>query len=433
MKSLLEKLKEHNATPYHMPGHKRRAVAQGLPYDIDITEIEGFDNLHDMQGVLKDIADRAAGRYHSVAAFPLVNGSTCGVLAGIYTLTRENKNILIARNCHKSAYNAVEVLDLNPTYLMPETEDLGIMGKITPKNVEEALSGNNIGTVVITSPTYEGKISDVDAIYEVCCRYGAYLFVDAAHGAHFIDKPVSCDMCVMSLHKTLPSLTQTALLHVYSDRVDCDLVRHALSIFETSSPSYVLLASIDECLRYVEKNKKDFQELTTALTCFYEQSDALDNIRVFSFDDESKIIISATDGYDLADKLRQHNIEVEMVSNHYVLAMATVADKLDDLQILLRALYEIDKTLPPYQVDEIPKIKIPNREDSTGEGEFLDLSECEGKISKEYIWAYPPGVPVVAPDEIIDKDVIEYLKSQKELKSTKGKYPKIYIKKEVLL
>lgn len=432
MKSLLDKLKEHSIKPYHMPGHKRRAISKGLPYDIDITEIDGFDNLHDMHGVLKDVADRASRLYGSVASFPLVNGSTCGVLAGIYSLTRENKNIIIARNCHKSVYNAVELLDLNPTYIMPKIEDIGMMGKITPESVEAALTNGNIGTVVITSPTYEGVISDVNAIYEVCCRHGARLFVDAAHGAHFIDNQIKCDVCVMSLHKTLPSLTQTALLHICSQRVDMDIMRHALSIFETSSPSYVLLASIDECIRYVEKNKSDFDALSGSLTYFYEQVVALDNMRVFCFDDRSKIIISATDGYDLADKLRQHNIEVEMASENYVLAMVTIADKLNDLQILLRALYRIDKTLPPYNVAKLHKIKIPERAVSVGEGEFLEISECEGKISKEYIWAYPPGVPIIAPNEIIDKEIIEYLKTKKELKSTKGKYPKIYVKKEAV-
>ena len=139
MKSLLEKLKENKKTPYHMPGHKRQAISKGLPYDIDITEIDGFDNLHDMKGVLKDVAERAKKLYKSNAAFPLVNGSTCGVLAGIYSLTRENKNILIARNCHKSVYNAVEILELNPTYIMPEVTNIGIMGRITPESVEEAL------------------------------------------------------------------------------------------------------------------------------------------------------------------------------------------------------------------------------------------------------------------------------------------------------
>ncbi len=430
MKSLLEKLKENKKTPYHMPGHKRQAIAQGLPYDIDITEIDGFDNLHDMQGILKDVAGRAANLYKSALAFPLVNGSTCGVLAGIYSLTRNNKNILIARNCHKSVYNAVEILSLNPTYIMPEVTDIGIMGRITPESVEEALHAGDIGTVVITSPTYEGIISDIDAIYEVCLRYGARLFVDAAHGAHYIDKAVKCDLCVMSLHKTLPSLTQTALLHIYSDRVDYDTVRHALSIFETSSPSYVLLASIDECLRYVSNNKKDFEAQKNALTYFYDEASGLSNMKVTCFDDESKIIIISQDGYDLFQKLRAHNIELEMVSTNYVLAISTIADTIDDLNVLLNALYEIDESLPPYKVHKENAPEIPEKKESAGVGEFLDVSLCCGKISKEYIWAYPPGIPIIAPNEVIDRKVIEYLKAKKDLKSTKGKYPKIYVKKD---
>jgi len=429
-KSLLEKLKEHSVKPYHMPGHKRRSIAEGLPYDIDITEIEGFDNLHCMQGILKETAQNAKALYKSRESFPLVNGSTCGVLAGIYSMTRENKNILIARNCHKSVYHAVEVLGLYPTYIMPETLELGIMGRITPQDVEEAIKNTDIGSVVITSPTYEGVISDVAGIYQVCKERGVLLFVDCAHGAHFIDEAVPCDICVMSLHKTLPSLTQTALLHIYSDRIDADVVRHGLSIFETSSPSYVLLASIDECLRYVAENKNDFKELSGNLAYFYENANALDNIRVFHFDDAGKIIISAADGQDLARQLRQHNIEVEMVSEHYVLAMATIADKLNDLQILLRALYRIDKTLPPYKICEIPKLTLPRKKEYFGEGEFLDIGQCEGKVSKEYIWAYPPGVPVIAPGEVFDRQIIDYLKSKKDLKSTKGKFPQICVKKE---
>ncbi len=431
MKTLLEKLKENNMKPYHMPGHKRRGIAEGLPYDIDITEIEGFDNLHDMQGVIKDIADRGKQVYKSVASYPLVNGSTCGVIAGIYSLTRENENVLIARNCHKSVYNTVEVLKLNPTYIMPETQKLGIMGKITPESVEEALKDKNHGTVVITSPTYEGVISDVDAIYQVCKRYGAYLFVDAAHGAHFMEKPIMCDMCVMSLHKTLPALTQTALLNICSDRVDKVLVQHALSIFETSSPSYVLLASIDECLRYVQENKLDFDALERNLSYFYENTVILGNMEVFCFDDPTKIIIASSDGYLLADLLRKHNIEVEMASDYYVLAIVTCQDKLGDLQILLDALHKIDKILPPYNTPETLPINLPQKGDGTGEGEFCELDMCCGKISKEYIWAYPPGVPLVVPNEIIDKQIIEYLKSKKHLKSTKGKYPNIYVKKRL--
>ena len=429
-KSLLERLKENDKKPYHMPGHKRLGIAEGIPYDIDITEIEGFDNLHELGGVLRDTADRASRIYGAKASFPLVNGSTCGVLAGIYSLTRENKNILIARNCHASVYNAVEILGLNPAYVMPEILDFGIMGKISAESVEDVLKDSDIKTVVITSPTYEGVISDVEAIYEVCVRYGVRLFVDSAHGAHFTDKAVPCDLCVMSLHKTLPALTQTALLHVYSDNVDVDFVRYALSVFETSSSSYVLLASIDECLRYVEENKKDFDELSGNLSYFYENTVALDNMKVIHFDDRSKIIITASDGYELANRLREHNIEVEMASEFYVLAIVTPLDKLNDLQILLRALYRIDKTLPPYKIGTIPEFSLPERGDCMSDGEFCHIDKCSGKISKEYIRAYPPGVPIVTPGEVLDENVINYLKSKKHLKSTRGRYPEIYVKKE---
>jgi len=417
-KSLLELLKENNKKPYHMPGHKRQKISDGIPYDIDITEIEGFDNLHDMQGVLKGVADRASAVYESIASYPLVNGSTCGVLAGIYSLTRENKNVLIARNCHGSVFNAIELLNLNPTYIMPQIHDFGIMGKISAEDVECKLKNTNIKTVVITSPTYEGIISDVEAIYDVCKRYGARLFVDCAHGAHIVDAPPKCDICVMSLHKTLPALTQTALLHVYSDKVDMDLVRYALSVFETSSPSYVLLASIDECLRYVENNKRDFTELSGNLSYFYENTVALDNMKVIHFDDRTKIIITSSDGYNLAERLREHNIEVEMASDYYVLAIVTPLDKINDLQILLRALYRIDKTLPPYKIGKVPEFSIPERKDHTGDGEFVDIGDCCGRISKEYIRAYPPGIPIVTPGEVLDQGVIDYLKSKKHLKST---------------
>lgn len=428
--TLLERLKENKKKPYHMPGHKRQRIAEGLPYDIDITEIEGFDNLHELGGVLKEIAERASRIYGAKYSFPLVNGSTCGVLAGIYTLTRENKNILIARNCHKSVYNAVELLNLEPTFIMPEMLDFGIMGKISAENVEKALKGTDIRTVVITSPTYEGVISDVEAIYEVCQRYGARLFVDSAHGAHITDKTVPCDMCVMSLHKTLPALTQTALLHICSDKVEFSDVRHALSVFETSSPSYVLLASIDECLCYMEESKKDFDALSGNLSYFYENTVALDNVKVIHFDDRTKIIITASDGYYLADCLREHNIEVEMASDFYVIAIVTPLDKINDLQILLRALYRIDKKIPEYKIPQIPEIPLPRRSEDFGEGEFCSLGDACGRICAEYIWAYPPGVPIVAPGEVLDDSVINYLKSKKHLKSTKGKYPEIYIKKE---
>lgn len=432
--TLLNKLIKYKSSfiPFHMPGHKRAFKHSCIPYGIDITEVDGFDNLHDLQGVLKETADLAKNLYNTKASFPLVNGSTCGVLSGIYSLTRENKNILIARNCHKSVYNAIEILGLNPTYVMPEQLKFGIWGKILPEDIEKELTKNKVGTVVLTSPTYEGVISDIPKIYEICKKHGAYLFIDCAHGAHLFTLHNSCDICVMSLHKTLPSLTQTAVLNVYSERVNLDCVRHGLSIFETSSPSYILLASIDECLRFCMRNKRNFELLSKNLNHFYEKAKLLKNILVFHFDDSGKIIISACNGQALAKRLRQEKIEVEMASENYVLAIATVADNKVSLNSLLRALFKIDKHMDNSIQENMPFFPLPQKsmdiKDALGSfGEFIDFKNTNGRVCLEYIWAYPPGSPVVAPGEVISQEIIECLKQKSDLKSTKGKFPQIYV------
>ena len=433
--SLLEKLTEYvdTTTPFHMPGHKRSFRRGVIPYGIDITEVDGFDNLHELGGVLKDTADLAKTLYSSRESFPLVNGSTCGVLAGIYSLTRENKNILIARNCHKSVYNAAEILELDTYYITPEMQNFGIWGKVSPEQVEEKIKEHNIGTVVITSPTYDGVISDVSSIYEVCKKYGAYLFVDCAHGAHLFDLHHDCDISVMSLHKTLPSLTQTAILNVNSARVDTDVVRHGLSVFETSSPSYILLASIDECLRFLIENKDSFDTFYENLKEFYEETKKLKNIKVTHFDDMGKIIMISSDGQMLSRLLRKEKIEVEMASQKYALAIATICDTKESLKKLSDALFRIDVKSESAKTSKKSDFTIPEKAISISsalreKGKFLDICDCEGKISLEYIWAYPPGAPIVVPGEVMTKEIIEYIKDRKELKSTKDKYPKIYVK-----
>ncbi len=445
--SLLRKLTEYNKSrvAMHMPGHKRNTqiLKNGLPYGIDITEIDGFDNLHDMAGVLKETADFASSLYGSKCAFPLVNGSTCGILAGIYSLTKKGSHILVARNCHKSVYNAIELLDLFPHYIIPESIACGIAGVITAESVENALKSNpQISTVVLTSPTYEGVLSDVEKIYEVCKKHGTALLVDAAHGAHFgiSEKAFSqkilpfADIVVMSLHKTLPSLTQTALLHICSDNVPVDRVKEALSVFETSSPSYVLMASIDECLRFVSKNKHYFSDLADKLNLFYEKAEKLKTLKVFHFDDLSKIIISTEksniSGCILSELLRNHNIEIEMAQADFCLAMTTICDTDKSLKKLLSALKGIDKKLNFTEkqptIPEISQVEIINAPCNARkkEGILASLENSENCESLEYVWSYPPGVPIICPGEKITPEIIKKINKMKNcgvsIKSTKG-------------
>ena len=288
---LYEKLKNYSDSsiyPFHMPGHKR-VPESGLPYDIDITEIDGFDNLHEPVGCLSKLQQTAAELFGSRCAFALVNGSTVGILAAVRAMTKNGDRVLIARNSHLAVYHAVELCDLDAEYLVPDTiEGLGIFTGISPEAVGQKLRDDpEISLVVVTSPTYEGVVSDIGSISGICHRYGARLLVDEAHGAHFPfsdsfpESAVQCgaDAAVVSLHKTLPAMTQTALLLTNDDALAKELKRQ-LSVFETSSPSYVLLASIDRCLEFLTHSERAFDEYVGRLTRFYHAAGALRHLSV---------------------------------------------------------------------------------------------------------------------------------------------------------
>ena len=258
----LENYFNEDYLPMHMPGHKRniKLLGEKLPYRIDITEIDGFDDLHHPEGIIKEIEEKAKKIYKSNKSFILVNGSTCGILAGIRSVVNYGDKVLVARNSHKSVYNAIEINCLNPIYVLPKIDKYGINKNIKADDIENILEKNkDIKLVIITSPTYEGVLSDVKSIVNIAHKYKVPVLVDEAHGAHlsFMEnsnfEALNCgaDIVIQSLHKTLPALTGTAILHIKGDLVKEEDVRRELSIFETSSPSYILMSSIDECLSLI--------------------------------------------------------------------------------------------------------------------------------------------------------------------------------------
>ncbi len=436
--SLFDKLLDYSASdalPMHMPGHKRREIDGVLPYKIDITEIDGFDNLHNRQGVLKDLADRCADLRSAGCAFPLVGGSTLGILSAVYALTKPGDTVIIARGCHKAVYHACEIRNLNVGYIYPETDKNGIFLSITPESVEKAFEESpDTGLVIITSPTYEGVISDIKSISEIAHRHKAKLFVDAAHGAHlgycdgFAADALSsgADVVVESLHKTLPALTQTAVLYAG----DCGLydgIENALDIFETSSPSYVLLASVDRCISLLENEKdKLFSQYAKALDAFDNAVKNLNILEIYShnlpdgcFDyDRGKIVVLAENagipGSRLAEKLRNDfGIEVEAATGGYVICMTSVCDDESTLLRLAEALVKIDDGLKRCEGAEtfnlsypVPEVEMNLSEAAQGKGETIPLKDAAGRISMQYIYAYPPGIPVIAPGEKFTQDII---------------------------
>lgn len=454
--SLLCQLNEYNKTriPMHMPGHKRNEDLLGtaLPYGIDITEIDGFDNLHDMQGVLKETAVLAAHLYGARKSFPLVNGTTCGILAAMHALCSPGSHILMSRSCHKSVYNGVELLGLIPHYLTAEPDIHGIGGKIRTGDVERILNSNpDISLVILTSPTYEGVVQDVTEIAAVCHKKGVPVLVDSAHGAHFgfsdgfpeSTVKSGADVVVMSLHKTMPALTQTALLHICTETVSEEAIKNSLSVFETSSPSYVLLASVDAYLRFTESQKDTlFPLYRQRLDSFYQKAEHLKNISVFRYDDPGKILISTQNttltGAQLASRLREEfSIETEMSCAKYLLAMTSICDEEKSFDALFEALQHIDsETTYCPSVDCSVSLPLPKQiyapsDTKCLDGVFTPFSESAGKTALEAVWAYPPGIPMIVPGEEIPQGfpamIQNMIDSGVDIKSTKGHIQKLEI------
>ena len=351
----------------HMPGHKRskKFMPPELSCDIDITEIYDFDNLHNSHGILRDTAGLASELYGSLEAFMLINGSTVGILAAIGAHTKRGDRILTDKNCHQSVTNAAELFGLEVIFITPDIDETtGIPCSITPESVKAVLKDDkSIKLVVLTSPSYEGVVSDVKAIADIIHKAGALLFVDCSHGAHFgfsdgfPKSPVTlgADIVVMSLHKTLPALTQCSLLHICSERADASAVKHLLSILQTSSPSYVLMASIDSCLRLLKSDSKRlFSEYEEKLKAFYDIT-KLQHLHFPAFSsfydyDVGKIVIvtknTALNGFELTDTLRnEYNIELERATDDYAIAMTSICDTPEGYNRLADALVKIDLAL----------------------------------------------------------------------------------------
>jgi len=444
--SLLQRLKDYAETgmiPMHMPGHKRNIELLGndLPYKLDITEIDGFDNLHGAATVLKDYMDEFSAFYGTKQTFFLVNGSTCGILAGIRAVTKQKDKILVSRNCHKAVYNAMELMDLEPIYLLPELEeDFNVYGGINPNLVKQSLDEDpDIKLVVLTSPTYEGVVSDIPAIVALCHARNIPVLVDEAHGSHFNYSeafPASAvaqgaDIVIQSLHKTLPSFTATALAHVCGNLVSGQEMARQLAIFETSSPSYILMASIEQCFRLMTARTDElFGQYTRNLGVFSEKMKALKRLRIlchgnddrrghksFCDFDSGKIVIS-TKGTNITGNalmviLRdRYQIELEMAYSGYALAMTSVCDTEMSFCSLADALLDIDKSLKNTSDSDAGSLPgIPERILSIqaafhSKNEVCSLLESEGRIAAEYAWAYPPGIPIVVPGERISSEIV---------------------------
>ncbi len=474
VQSLYKKLEGYSKEdfyPFHMPGHKRIPLFD-RSYSIDITEIHDFDDLHHPEGILKEKMEEAAKFYGADQSFYLINGSTSGILSAISAVTKIGDEILIARNCHKSVFHAVFLRKLKPYYVYPKIlEGTWINGGICPMDIEKELKlHSNIKAVVIVSPTYEGIVSDVKTIAEISHKYGVPLIVDEAHGAHFVygtqfpKSALECgaDLVVQSLHKTLPSMTQTGILHKKGNLVSVDQLKFYLQIYQTSSPSYVLMASIDSCLIWMEENaetcmqdyerklKGIYRELAQLKNIWHLSSKCIGKSEIWDFDCSKLVFgsqLESWSGERIMNLLREkYHLEMEMSTPNYVIAMTSVMDSEEGINRLINALKELDQVMDVDRKKEKTskirynkvgdKWKLSDKiegemgkksylqvsaeywnfkhqtvlspyEASLKEKELVHLEKASGRICAESSYIYPPGIPFFMPGERLEEKDIE--------------------------
>lgn len=445
----LKKYVEENNIRFHMPGHKGKDIMKyiaNMISQIDVTEVQGTDNLHNPSSIIQESLDLAAKTFGAKKTFYSVNGTTGGIYAAIMSSVSPNGKILIQRNCHRSVYNALIFGRMKHKYIYPEysLKDQ-ITTAVKPEDIEKRLKEDDeIEAVVITYPSYYGICCDIEEISQIVHKYNKILIVDEAHGSHFkfnhrlpkTSLEAGADIVVQSTHKTLPAFTQSSMIHVGSERVDIEKLRTMISFYQTTSPSYLLMASMDYARAYMEdEGKKRLNTLIDNIEKWSLYMKDIPGVRVFDKDaiseegfydfDITKILISirGITGSKLEALLREeHNIQLEMSDRYYAVALSSLMDDEEDLQKLAYAVEEIskkycndDELLNNINIRYIyPEIKMSLYHAFYSNKMDMNLSDSVGKISADFIIPYPPGIPIVCPGELLTDEVVKYISSLKK-------------------
>lgn len=435
---------DENNIPFSMPGHKaglgflKDEYGRKL-YDNfikgDITEVEGLDNLHKPEGIIKEAMDLLKNFYGSKKSYFLVNGSTSGNLAMIFSTFNEGDKVIVERNCHRSIFNGIIMRKLRPIYIQNEINStynapLSIDKEHFLQLIREHRDAKGI---IITYPNYYGVCTDLEFIIKEAKKYGMKVLVDSAHGAHFgvhKDLPqnavkLGADMVVMSAHKTLPSVTQTAYLHI-GQAIDEERVEFYISSLLSTSPSYMFLCSMDYARYYLEYYGTDEYEKLLQLAYKYRKRiNELQHIHIIGKEDlvglsldESRYVINLERGYSghkLLDYLRSKGIQSEMSDDSNVVLIFSPANTENHFESLYNALKDcnfedlrgdytsiikhriLECKLQPYEVVDRKKSKAK-------------LEDSIGKICGKSVVPYPPGVPLIISGESIDETAVDMIR-----------------------
>ncbi len=412
---MLKKYEKLNISRFHMPGHKGEGILFcGLGAELvklDVTELDSTDNLLNPKGAFLEAQSLLAKKAKAHKSFIVTDGATCANQAMVLGLLREGEKIIVDRNCHISVFSALALSGAVPAYIESGfASKSGVLACPSAMAAEKAAKENpDAVAMFITSPNSFGQVAPIDEIAKICKKYNMLLLVDEAHGAHFPFSQLlpesataqGADAAVVSYHKTMPALTQSAVLNVKNPDI-CEKIENALHMLMTSSSSFILAASVDYARAYMEEYGEEKQEKLIKIIEENRGENILpcgDKLRITALIDGEKYI----------SYFREKGIEPEMYAKGYMVFIVTAADSDEKVLRLLNILKEIPKTDYVQPKIPLPKIKITPRQAFRAEGEKINVTNAEGRILKETIYAYPPGVPLVAAGEEISKETVDYI------------------------
>lgn len=445
----------NDTIPFHVPGHKKgkgveknfREFIGDKAFSIDVTIFKQVDSLHKPTGPIKLAQELAADAYNSDATLFCIHGTSGAIQAMIMSVVTEGETIIIPRNVHKSITAGVILSGAIPVYMQPEIDStVGVALNVTPETVKETLERNpEAKAVLIINPTYYGVATDVEAIAKIVHSYGIPLIVDEAHGPHlrFNDRlPISsmdagADICAQSTHKIVGSMTQSSMLQLREGYIDIKRVKSVMSLLQTTSPSYILLASLDCTRKQLALEGKELTDYAIDLAeyargeinkiqglyCFGKE--VLEKPGAFAWD-PTKVLITCKElgisGYDLERILAEkYFIQLEMADLYNGLAVFSYGDTRESVDALLDALRKISQTecctLPQkikvIDVPAIPESALSPREAFNSSTASLPIGDTVGLVSAEFLMAYPPGIPILCPGEIVTREIVDYIETMK--------------------
>lgn len=411
LKSYMEK----SGLRLHMPGHKGRGFSPLIPYGMDITEISGADSLFEADGIIAQSEENASEIFGTVRTCYSAGGSTLCIQAMLAMMKQENRNVIAARNVHRSFLAGCVLLGIEPQWIYPEYSCGILSGEIPLDRLEKMLSETENACVYLTSPDYMGKTADIKTISEMCRKYGAVLLVDNAHGAHSVFTgchPIAlgADMCCDSAHKMLPALTGAAYLHIGNERY-ADKAKAAMSLFGSTSPSYLIMASLDLCNKYMSEDMKkdterilpEIQKLKETISCRYEV-----------YDGEPFHLTLLCNGLKLADELRLENIECEYADSNCIVLLLSVFSSSGDIEMLTDVLMHChpEKSCG-WQLEKLPEMEkaMSVRDAALSDYETVSIDESCGRICAMINVPCPPAVPIAVSGEVINENCIKIYKN----------------------